>query len=104
MVNMMSWNARGLGKKEKRSKFKKILRDHKVDILMLQETKKVGISDNFVRSIWGQRDFQFSEVDADGLSGGLLCIWNPAIFSLDGGCSGKNFQILSDWSGLFGAE
>lgn len=38
---------------------------------------------------------EFSEVDADGLSGGLLCIWDPSVFSLEDECAGRNFQILS---------
>lgn len=43
----------------------------------------------------GWRKFEFAEVDADGMSGGLLCVWNPEVFHADGLCSGRNFIIIS---------
>lgn len=95
MVNVLSWNARGIGRKEKRGRFKKFLLENKVDFLMLQETKKSGIDEGVIRSFWGSRNMEFSEVDADGLSGGLLCVWDPTIFSVKEVCAGRNFQILS---------
>lgn len=68
MVNVMSWNARGIGRKEKRGQFRKILRDNKIDFLMLQESKKLEMKENIIRSFCGLRSMEFSEVDADGLS------------------------------------
>lgn len=58
MVNVLSWNARGLGRKEKRSRFKKIILEKKVDFLMIQETKKAGLAENFVQSFWGRRNLE----------------------------------------------
>lgn len=62
---------------------------------MLQETKKVGMSEKFIKSFWGQKSFDFAEVDADGMSGGLLCVWDAGLFSVDGICATRNFQIIS---------
>lgn len=80
---------------EKRSRFKKIVIDNKVDFLMIQETKKDVSTENFVQSLWGSRKFEFTEVDAAGMSGGLMCIWNPEVFAVEGICSGRNFIIIS---------
>lgn len=40
MVNILSWNARGLGASTKRRSLKNILVFHRIDILGIQETKK----------------------------------------------------------------
>ena len=34
-------------------------------------------------------------VDAEGFAGGLLCIWDPAIFELSECCCSRNFILLS---------
>lgn len=36
---IVSWNIRGLGRPEKRMAVKKLVRRHRVDLLILQETK-----------------------------------------------------------------
>lgn len=95
MVNVMSWNARGLGRREKRSRFKKILLNNQVDFLMLQETKKAGVSEKFIKSFWGHRNFDYAEVEAEGMSGGLLCVWAAECFTMEGVASNRNFQFIS---------
>lgn len=52
---IVSWNVRGLGRPEKRLAVKKLVRRHKVEFLMLQETK---VSTNVVRiihDVWGSQ-------------------------------------------------
>lgn len=51
-MKVMSWNVRGLGRKEKRGKIKKLVFDRKVESLMMQETKRRSMNDCFVRSLW----------------------------------------------------
>lgn len=53
-------------KRGKKGKLKKIVRDRKVDILLLQETKQISITNFFVNSIWGHSNFEFMSVDAEG--------------------------------------
>lgn len=84
-----------MGRKEKIGRFKRMLSDNKVDFLMLQETKRSGVDERFIRSFWGSRNLEFSKVDADGLSGGMLCVWDSSVFVLEDVCAGRNFQILS---------
>lgn len=62
---------------KKRRQIKKSLADRKVDIVLLQETKKATVDSTLVRSTWPGDHFEFMAVDAIGRVGGLLCIWNP---------------------------
>jgi endonuclease/exonuclease/phosphatase family metal-dependent hydrolase len=48
---ILSWNVRGLNKREKRLRISNLLRDWKADIICFQETKVHGISSSFVRSL-----------------------------------------------------
>ncbi|GMP72029.1 hypothetical protein CsSME_00030218 [Camellia sinensis var. sinensis] len=75
-MKIQSWNVRGIGKPEKRRRIKKSLIERKVDIVLLQETKKTTMDSALVRSLWPGDLFDFMGADAIGQAGGLLCIWN----------------------------
>ncbi|XP_028072087.1 uncharacterized protein LOC114274386 [Camellia sinensis] len=94
-MKILSWNARGLGRKDKRGKFLKLVRDRKLDMLMLQETKKTNVDEIFVKSMWPIHSLQFLAVDSVGNAGGLLCVWNPTVFKILECCSTRNFLLLS---------
>ncbi|XP_028065808.1 uncharacterized protein LOC114268782 [Camellia sinensis] len=91
----MSWNVRGLGRLEKRRRVKQMIKEKRVDVLLLQETKSRNIDVTFVRSIWPWEKLEFMAADSDGSAGGLLSIWNPEVFSLSECCSNRNFLLLS---------
>lgn len=38
---------------------------------------------------------EFLAIDSIGLSGGLLCIWDPEVFQLQACCSNRRFILLS---------
>ena len=80
---------------EKRVKIKKLIKERKIEMVLLQETKRHSMSREMVQSVWLGSNFEFSSVDSMGNSGGLLCIWNLDMFSLESCCSNKNFIILS---------
>ncbi|XP_057472861.1 uncharacterized protein LOC130761391 [Actinidia eriantha] len=71
-MKILSLNVRGLGKREKRSKVKKLLSNLKVDMLLLQETKLKDLKPIILQSIWGISEVDFVHVDADGSAGGLI--------------------------------
>lgn len=73
-MKILFWNARGLGLKEKRSKVKKLVKDHRIDMMLIQETKQKEITKKFIVSIWGDGDCDYIEVDAEGSTTGLLII------------------------------
>lgn len=93
-MKVLSWNIRGLDKSIKRRKLKKLLHKRKVDMALIQETKRSSINENFVRSCWPGDHMEFMAVDSEGAAGGLLCIWNPVVFQLLACCSNGNFIIL----------
>lgn len=93
-MKILSWNIRGLGRKEKRGRLKKLLRDRGVDFLLLQESKLKTVNNFFIKSIWGHSEYDFLEVDANVSAGGLICIWNSKLFCLKEACSNRNFLLL----------
>lgn len=75
-MKIMSWNIKGLSKHEQRGRIKALLREKKMDMLLLQESKQGIISENFIKSIWWEDNFDYLDVEASGNARGLLCIWN----------------------------
>ncbi|XP_021991845.2 uncharacterized protein LOC110888636 [Helianthus annuus] len=68
---------------------------HGVHFLAVQETK-MGVNANFRWSrFWGRSSFEFDIVEAVGNSGGLVSMWNPAVFSMTGVLKHKNFLMVS---------
>ncbi|GMP39143.1 hypothetical protein CsSME_00010098 [Camellia sinensis var. sinensis] len=76
-MKIQSWNIRGIDRPEKIRKIKKSILERKVDIILIQETKKSEVNIGLIRSKWPGDQFEFMAVDAVGRAGGLLCIWNP---------------------------
>ncbi|XP_022007348.1 uncharacterized protein LOC110906539 [Helianthus annuus] len=66
-----------------------------VHFLAIQETK-LGVSVNFTfNGFWGRSAYSVEVVEAQGRSGGLACLWNPAMFSCDGVIKDRYFLMLS---------
>ena len=73
-MKIMSLNMRGWGGADKRRKLKNNISSGSFDVCFIQETKRSALSKKMVASIWGRGDFDFISKDADGSSGGLLCV------------------------------
>ncbi|KAL7175974.1 hypothetical protein ACSBR2_029531 [Camellia fascicularis] len=101
VMKMLSWNIRGLGRSEKRSRIKSVVKHRQIDIILIQETKRSNIQVRDAKSVWPWDNMEFLAVDAEGSLGGLLCIWNPDVFVLSKCCSTRNLIILS---GAFGSH
>lgn len=54
-MKILSWNVRGLGNLEWRMVIKDVLRNNKVQIALLQESKLSSMSDRIVGEVWGGR-------------------------------------------------
>lgn len=74
---------------------KLIIKERRVDVLSLQETKSRNIDDNFVQTIRPWEKLEFMAADSDGSARRLLSIWNPEVSSLLECCSNRNFLLLS---------
>ncbi|GMP41576.1 hypothetical protein CsSME_00011624 [Camellia sinensis var. sinensis] len=94
-MKIQSWNIRGIGRPEKRRKIKKSILERKVDIILIQETKKSEVNIGLIRSMWPGDQFEFMTVDAAGRAGGLLCIWNPKRILTKSGIYMREFGALA---------
>lgn len=53
-----------------------MVRKHRVEVLLLQETKVSKDMKRIICNIWGTRRGGWQWVPSEGASGGLICIWN----------------------------
>ncbi|GJW43033.1 RNA-directed DNA polymerase, eukaryota, reverse transcriptase zinc-binding domain protein [Tanacetum coccineum] len=54
---------------------------YKVNFATIQETKSKKIDLFAIKSLWGNFNFDFVYSPSVGLSGGILCVWNPNVFA-----------------------
>ncbi|KAL7208370.1 hypothetical protein ACSBR1_030177 [Camellia fascicularis] len=94
-MKILTWNVRGLKRKEKRSKIKRMLKDRGIDIVLFQETKKASMSEKEIKELWARDSMQYMTVDVEGSAGGLLCIWDPGVFQMSSCCCNRRFVLLS---------
>jgi exonuclease III len=77
--NILSWNMRGLNCPVKRLMVRNLLRQWRVDIVCLQETKLELISRKDVTNLWGCRYVDWCYVAASGAAGGILLMWDKRV-------------------------
>ena len=73
---------RGINDRDKKVLLKSFLRDWKCDLVCLQETKMEAISLSDVRALWGNHFVDFAALNAVGLSGGVLVMWDKSVYRL----------------------
>lgn len=95
LMKIMAWNVRGLGRQERRCRVRNVIKERRVDVMLIQKTKRSSVDKQFVKSIWPWDRMAFIAVDADGSSGGLLSIWNPDMFIMSECCGNRNFLAIS---------
>jgi hypothetical protein len=110
--NILSWNVRGLNSPNKRIMVRNLLRQWRVDIVCLQETKLELISKTVINSIWGCPYVDWCYVAGIGAAGGILLTWDKRVVSrLDmevgehvAACSFKNVVDGFEWAfaGVYG--
>ncbi|CAL5345092.1 unnamed protein product [Camellia sinensis] len=66
--------------------------DNLADHSQQYETKKAMDFENAVRRLWECRNMEYMSVDPEDSVGGLLCIWDPAVFQLSGGCCNRRVK------------
>jgi len=81
MMNLVSWNCRGLGNASKAEAVMDLLKIEPTDILMLQETKIEGCALlDISKTKWKKRAGK--AVSSRGSSGGLETLWTEDLFQL----------------------
>lgn len=76
---IVSWNVRGLNEVAKRIRIRNLLREWKVDIVYLQETKLKMISRKTVRSLWSNIYVDWVYLASLGASGGVVVMWDRRV-------------------------
>ena len=86
-MKILTWNVRGLGRREKRRTVRLMVARNQVDMLLLQESKLCEGDSKLIKSLWGKQNFQFRVAQAVGSARGLISIWDETFF-LFGACGG----------------
>lgn len=77
MMNILSWNIKGLCNPRKDTMLGNLVSEHKIEMLGLIETKLKQVDRPRVASIWGSSNFDFLWCYTIDLhSGDLILIWN----------------------------
>lgn len=79
-MKIISYNIRGLGKRMKRKEVRDLVAEFRADFCCIQETKLEVMEDRVCRATWGNSEVDWVYKASEGRSGGMLSIWNAAIF------------------------
>lgn len=94
MGSIIVWNVCGLGGREKKRCLRNLGRKFNLHILGILETKLETLNDFTITAIWGRHPKAWYVVPSLGLSGGILCIWNPNLFCVSGCSVAMNGRVL----------
>ncbi|RVW38817.1 hypothetical protein CK203_074199 [Vitis vinifera] len=75
-VKILSWNVREANDSSKRKVIKTFIRNQRVDLMCIQETKLQCMTDSIARSIGSGRFLGWKAVNAEGASGGIFICWD----------------------------
>ena len=81
IISWISWNIRGCNHPRKLKTLSRNIRQEKLDILFLQETKcSYETLMRMGQKIW--KGSSVMEIDAEGMGGGMKIIWHPRLIEL----------------------
>ena len=75
-LKVMSWNVRGANDSFKRKIIKSFIRNQRVDLLCIQETKIQSMSEGLVRSLGSGRFLDWRALNEEGAAGDILICWD----------------------------
>jgi len=75
-MNFTSWNIKGLGSKRKQIILSNRMKQEALNMIFIQETRCSIQKIKEIHKKWLNR-FEFLEVKADNIAGGILTLWNP---------------------------
>jgi hypothetical protein len=89
---------RGWGSMAKRRHLSSLIKTAAFDMCMLQEMKRDNFDDYMIHNLWGHTDIELVVKKSNGLSGGLLSVWNKDLFSFHYSFTGDGFLgICVEW-------
>ncbi|XP_058784565.1 uncharacterized protein LOC131659380 [Vicia villosa] len=86
-----SLNIRVGGKRVKRKRIGYNIQRGRVDLAFLQETKLRDVQHQYVKEMWGDEWVEWSHLEAEGASGGILIMWRKDFFKLIYSFRGEGF-------------
>ena len=78
--HILCWNIRGINVSEKWDAVRDKIEESACLVICLQETKKENFDICFIRKFAPRRFDKFDFIPSVGASGGILVLWNSAIF------------------------
>ncbi|KAI8011954.1 hypothetical protein LOK49_LG06G01540 [Camellia lanceoleosa] len=79
-MNLLIWNCKGAGNKNFKRNLLDLVQIHKLDLLVLMETKVELVS---MGMFFNQMGFTtLAHVDSVGRSGGIWMLWNPSLVNV----------------------
>ncbi|GAU16840.1 hypothetical protein TSUD_367870 [Trifolium subterraneum] len=86
------------GSMAKRRRLSSLIKTGAFDMCMLQETKRDNFDDYMIHNLWGHTDVEWVAKKSNGLSGGLLSVWNKDLFSFRYSFTGDGFLgVCVEW-------
>ena len=81
-VKIISWNVRGVNDPDRRKIIRNFIRNQRVDLVCLQETKIQEMSTAVARSLGVGRIFDWRALNAEGSAGGIILFWDKKAMEL----------------------
>jgi hypothetical protein len=78
---VLCWNVRGLNSEERQREVRSKIEESQCAVVCLQETKCDYFDHRFIRKFCPKRFDNFVYSPSVGASGGIIILWNSAIFS-----------------------
>ncbi|KAM0040880.1 putative AP endonuclease 1, Endonuclease/exonuclease/phosphatase superfamily [Helianthus debilis subsp. tardiflorus] len=93
-MNCLSLNIRGIGGAEKQGWFRNIRMVHGINFIAIQESKATDVAQRELSKFWGNGEFGFESVDSDGLSDGIISMWDSKVIKVSGSLGARNFLYI----------
>ena len=94
-LKILIWNVRGANNRNKRKIIESLIKDDKVDLVCLQETKIQEMSVVIVRSLSVGNFLDWVALNSNGAAGGILIFWDNRVLKLLG-WRWVNFRYLAN--------
>ena len=80
-TSILVWNVRGLNSEDRQRSVRAKIEEIQCYVICLQETKKPSFDNMFLKSCCPRRFDKFAYIPSRGASGGIVTIWNSALFT-----------------------
>lgn len=81
---------RGMTDVDKMDSLKDLIRKIKPTRVLIQETHMMKINNRWITNLWGNNNCQWKDTPSQGLSGGLLTIWDDTLLEKKNELIGPN--------------